>query len=125
ARTGSTLRIENTDPCVHQLFAEDHSELNGREISPGRTRQLEVTAAGAWPLGDEIYEHVSGHLHVVDDLVARATVQPDGTFRFSDVPPGTYTLKVFHLAEVVREVSGVVVAETRELTVDPIQLGAR
>lgn len=121
-RVGATLRIENTDPVAHQLYAEGHAELGPTPTSPGLTRQLVVNEAGSWPLRDRRYAHVTGHLHVLPDLVARAHVQSDGSYRFRNVPAGTYTLKVFHRD---RELLSrqVVVPEDRELVVDPIEIG--
>ena len=124
ARTGSTLQVRNTDPCTHQIFAEGHSELNPTETSPGLTRQAVVNTAGSWPIRDEIYEHVRGHLHVIDDLVARAEVQSDGSYRFGNVPAGTYTLSVYHGDAAVHTQEGVIVEEGHELTIEPFTIGA-
>ena len=120
-RAGATLRIRNRDPMSHQLYAEGHEEFGPTPTSPGLTRQLVVGGAGDWPIRDALYAHVRGHLHVLPDLVARAALQRDGTFIFRDVPPGTYTLKIFHRAELVHEQPDVEVGE-RELTLDPIAL---
>lgn len=120
-RVGATLRIQNTDPVRHQLFAE--GVLNPTPTSPGGARTETLSAAGSWPLGDQLYAHVRGHLHVVPDLVARATVQPDGTFVFRAVPAGSYVLKVFH-GERELHSAPITVPEERELVVDPIAIGA-
>lgn len=122
-RAGGTLRIQNTDPVVHQLFAEGLQELAPTPVPPGGARTQAVANAGSWPLRDQIYPHVRGHLHVLPDLVARAAVQPDGTFLFRGVPAGSYTLKVFH-AERELHSAQVTVPETGELNVDPIAIGA-
>lgn len=123
-RTGATLRILNTDPCSHQLTAAGHTALGPTPTAPGLTRQAVVAEAGSWPITDQVYAHVHGHLHVIDDLIARAVVQSDGAYRFSNVAPGTYTLKVFHGERTIQTREGVVVPEGRELTIEPIQLGA-
>lgn len=120
-RAGATLRIVNSDPVAHQLYAEGLAELAPTPTSPGLTRQNVVSEAGAWPLRDQRYPHVTGHLHVLPDLVARAAVQRDGTYRFRNVPPGTYTLKVFH-RERELHAAQVTVPEDRELVVDPIAI---
>lgn len=122
-RTGATLRIENTDPVTHQLYADGLADFTATPTSPGLVRQQVLTQSGAWPLRDELYAHVTGHLHVLPDLVARATVQRDGTFVFRNVPPGTYTLKILHRDRELHS-ARVVVPEERELVVDPIAIGA-
>ena len=123
ARAETTLQILNTDPCSHQLFAEGHPDFNPTETAPGLTRQTPVGPAGDWPIRDEIYGHVTGHLHALDDLIARAVIAGDGTYRFENVPPGTYTLTVFHGAEVVHTQEGVAVEPGRDLTVAPVGIG--
>jgi hypothetical protein len=82
-----------------------------------------VGGAGDWPVRDALYAHVQGHLHVLPDLVARAALQSDGTYVFRGVPPGTYTLKVFHGDRMIHSQDGVEVTD-RELTLDPIAIGA-
>jgi hypothetical protein len=123
-RADATLRIQNSDPVSHQLFAEGHPEFGATPTSPGLTRQLVAGGPGHWPIRDQLYEHVQGHLHVLPDLVARARVESDGNFHFHNVPAGTYTLKVFRGERELRSQEGVTVAEGRELTLEPIQLGA-
>ncbi len=123
ARVGSEWEIKNTDPVVHQLAAEGLSELGPTPIAPDLPRRQTITQAGHWPLRDEVYGHIRGHLHALPDLVARAVVQPDGSFVFHDVPAGTYTLKVFH-GERELHSAQVTVPEDRELVVDPIAIGA-
>lgn len=123
-RAGATMRIRNSDPVVHQLYAEGHPELTPTPTSPGLTRQLVVAEAGDWPVQDQVYAHVRGHLHVLPDLVARAEVTTDGSYHFRNVAPGVYTLKVFHGDRLLHTQEGIEVAEGRELTLEPIPVGA-
>ena len=120
-RTGTRLEIRNTDTVSHQLFAEGIEGFTDTPTAPGRMRPIDVPSAGHWTIADTLYEHVSGHLHVIDDLIARATVTSDGRYHFQNVAPGTYTLKVYYGADVVHTQPGVVVEE-RELTLDPVPL---
>lgn len=122
-RAGANLSIANNDPVTHQLFAEGFAELGPTPTAPGLARQQRVGEAGSWPLRDQRYPHVTGHLHVLPDLIARAAVQRDGTFLFRGVAPGAYTLKIFH-HERELHTAQVTVPEDRELVVDPIAIGA-
>lgn len=122
ARTGSTIELQNSDPMTHRVFAEGHDEFGEVPIAPGRMRPIQAPAAGNWPIHDRTYEHVRGHLHVIDDLIARAEVTSAGAYHFRNVPAGTYTLKIFHGAEMVHSQEGVVVAE-EELTIEGFRLG--
>jgi len=122
-RAGANLSIANNDPVTHQLFAEGLADFGPTPTAPGLARQQRVAEAGAWPLRDQRYSHVTGHLHVLPDLIARAAVQRDGTFLFRGVAPGAYTLKIFH-RERELHTAQVTVPEDRELVVDPIAIGA-
>ncbi|MFK7985681.1 MAG: carboxypeptidase-like regulatory domain-containing protein [Sandaracinaceae bacterium] len=122
-RSGTAMAIQNTDPCAHQLFAEGHPQLNPTPIAPGLSRELTPTETGAWPLRDELYTHVTGHLHIIDNLVARATVESDGDYRFANVEPGVYTLVIYRGSERIHEQADIEVTE-RELTIPAIPLRA-
>ena len=104
---GTTLRITNTDACAHELYAEGIEGFAPLQTAPGNARTLRLPATGSFTVGDRAHAHVRGHLHVVDNLVARAEIQANGQFRFREVPDGTYTMKVFYGANEVasREVS--------------------
>lgn len=122
ARAGARIELRNADSVSHQVIAEGLEEFGDTPIAPGRMRPIDIATAGSWPLRDRLYEHVHGHLHVIADLIARATIESDGQYHFVNVPPGTYTLKVFLGSEMIHSREGVVVEE-RELTLEPIQLG--
>lgn len=121
-RAGVRLEIVNTDPVTHQLYAEGLEGFGETPIAPGRMRPIDVAEPGSWPIRDRLYEHVRGHLHVIPDLIARATIESNGHYHFTNVSPGTYTLKIFHGSEMVHSQEGVVVEE-RELTIEPVALG--
>ncbi|MEM9188430.1 MAG: carboxypeptidase-like regulatory domain-containing protein [Myxococcota bacterium] len=109
AQQGTTLRIENTDACSHELQSEAIEGFAPLTTAPGNARTVPIPETGSFEVTDRLYGHVQGHLHVVSNLVARATVGADGRFRFADVPPGTYTLKAFYRAHEVA---------SREITVE-------
>jgi hypothetical protein len=117
AQQGTQLRIINTDACAHELFAEGLEGFTPLPTPPGDARTLALPGPGSYPVRDRIYAHVKGHLHVITDLVARAELDGVGGFRFRNVPPGNYTLKVFYGD---REVGSrpVEVDDTRELAIE-------
>lgn len=117
-----TLEILNTDPTPHKLFAEGNDAFGVAETAPGLSRRVEGLAEGAWPVRDELYGHVRGHVHVVTDLVARATINGNGSYTFVNVPPGVYTLKIFRGAEVVHTQENVEVPDRDAFTIEPISL---
>jgi hypothetical protein len=123
-RVGATLRIHNTDPMAHELYAEGLQDFGATPTSPGLVRPQQMPARpGHWTIRDRVYSHVHGTLHVLADLRARATIAADGSYVFRNVQGGTYTLKIFHGEREVHSAEVVVPAD-RELTVPPIAIGA-
>ena len=118
-RIGSTLRVQNEDEIAHELVAEGLDGFGAEATSPRSIRSVNLKTAGNWPLRDRLVSHVRGHLHVLPDLIAVATIA-DNRFTFSDVAPGTYTLKVFHGPKEL--VSQKVEVGPKPLSIDPITL---
>jgi hypothetical protein len=94
-RSGTTLRIRNEDEIGHELVADGLDGFSAEATSPGATRSMHLVKPGHWPIHDRLATHASAHLHVLPDLVASAKVEANGSFSFSDIPAGKYTLKVF------------------------------
>src|SRR5262245_31674752 len=92
-RTNTTVRIKNDDEIGHELFAPGLDGFSPEATSPGATRSVHLTKAGSWPLQDRLAVHANAHLHVLANLVSVARLEPNGSYSFSDVPPGKYTLK--------------------------------
>jgi hypothetical protein len=120
-RSDSTLRIRNDDEIGHELFAEGLDGFSPEATSPGATRSVHLVKAGHWPLRDRLAAHATAHLHVLTNLVASAKIEPNGSFGFTDVAPGKYTLKVFRgpsqLASKEIEITD------KPLALDPLVLG--
>jgi hypothetical protein len=121
-RAGATLLFRNDDEFAHELYADKLAGLAAEATSPRGRRSVNLTAAGSYALRDKAVSHVEGQLHVLPDLIAVAAPDAEGQFSFKQVPPGKYTLKVFHGA---RELAAQPVELTsQELTLDPITLTA-
>jgi hypothetical protein len=110
-RTGATVLIHNDDEIAHELFAQGLAGFSAEATSPRGQRSINLKTSGAWPLLDRLVTHARGHLYVLPDLMAVATVDADGQYSFKDVQPGKYVLKVFH--------------GDKELASQPIELGSR
>lgn len=93
---GTTILFRNEDEVAHELFATGLDAFPAEAISPRGRRSVKLNETGSWALRDRLIPHVEGHLHVLSDLLAVAQVGEDGRFSFGDVPPGSYTLKIFH-----------------------------
>jgi hypothetical protein len=120
-RAGSTLRIRNDDEIGHELFAPGLDGFSAEATSPGGARSVHLAKAGSWPLLDRLASHARAHLHVLSDLVATAKLDPSGSFSFSDVPAGKYTLKVFRGGTELT--SKEIEVTDKPLTLDPLTFG--
>lgn len=119
ARSGTTVRIENRDAFTHELSVDGLPGFTPLESGPGTVRAISVPAGGPWQLGDRIYGHVDGYLHSIRELVACAAVMPNGRFRFDNVPPGPYSLRILHGSEQIA-IRRVTVPAGKTLQVDPL-----
>ena len=124
ARPGTTVRIENRDAFTHELAVNGLPGFTPLESGPGKARAIPVPAGGPWELGDRIYGHVDGHLHSMRELVACATVAPNGKFRFDNVPPGSYSLRILRGPEQVA-MRQVTVPTGKTLKIDPLSMRRR
>ena len=124
ARTGTKVRVENRDAFTHELGVEGLPGFTPLEAGPGKARVISVPAGGPWKLSDGLYGHVDGYLHSLRELVACASVTSTGKFRFDDVPPGPYSLRILRGAEQVA-VRRVTVPSGRSLQVDPLGLSKK
>jgi len=121
ARTGTQVRVENRDAFTHELAVEGLPGFTPLEAGPGKARVIAVPAGGPWELGDRIYGHVDGYLHSMRELVACARVARNGKFRFDDIPPGPYSLRVLRGAKQVA-IRRVTVPAGKILQVDAMAL---
>lgn len=122
-KTGGTLRVENRDVLAHELFAEGLEALAPLSTAPGNARITSIDKPGSWSIRDRLYPHVRGHLHSIADLVACAELDDQGRFRFPEVAPGTYTLKVLRGADTLLS-KEVQIADGRTQSLDPVDLSA-
>lgn len=97
---GSKVQIENQDPVLHTT----HAIFQGQKITAfnvGMPRKGQVAKKKVRRPGVLKIQCDSGHtwmrawIHVFNHPYHTVT-GPDGAFELADVPPGTYTLKVWH-----------------------------
>ena len=93
---GSTVEFPNYDPIYHNAF----SNYNGQVFDvglypPGTTRVVRFRREGIVRVFCNIHPTMSAVIAVLRTPWF-AVSERDGTFRIPDVPPGEYTLKMFH-----------------------------
>jgi hypothetical protein len=105
---GQTVRVRSSDPILHNthpvLVADPEVYVaNVALVMPGQTMDLTRRLAEKLPaagevlvrLGCDVHPWMRGWLVVVDHRYAAVTAG-DGTFAIADVPPGAYTLALWH-----------------------------
>lgn len=121
-RKGTTLRIENRDEIAHELYAAGLNGFSAEATSPRAMRTIHLTQVGDWAIRDNLAPHLRAHLHVLPNLIAVADMQADGSFSLSDVPAGSYTLKVLRGPKELASQAVEVAQDARKLSLDPLAL---
>ncbi len=103
-RSGSKASLVNTDIFSHQLFSPDLKDLEPLATAPGQLRKVTLGNVGVFALRDQLHPNVTGHAHVIADLLKQVPLKPDGSFSF-EMDPGAYTVQVLWGSEVVYEKS--------------------
>ena len=94
---GTDLATKNSDPILHNA----NMEVGGRQMfNFGQPIQNQVIIKRVRKIGlgevtCDSHTHMKGYLLVFDHPY-RAVTGEDGTFTIEDIPPGKYTLNVWH-----------------------------
>jgi plastocyanin len=93
---GSTVNFPNRDPFNHNVFSlSDPNSFDLGLYSRGEAREKRFTRPGLVRVYCNIHPRMSGFV-IVRDNAWFAKPENDGSFTIAGVPPGTYTLKVWH-----------------------------
>lgn len=104
---GSRLRVENAEPVLHDARATDGRGTLRFDIGLpvlGASSELTLDEAGILRVLDDAgHPAMLGWVHVLDHPYFAVT-DAEGRFRIDAIPPGTYSLRVWH--EGVRSTPG-------------------
>jgi plastocyanin len=118
ASVGQTLEIHNTDPFLHDAHAWlGTTSLFNVGILPGHTARQLLADPGLVHINCNVrHTWMHAYVFVADDPYHTVTGS-DGRFVIDDVPPGTYTLRVWQelLGSIDRQVT---VEPGKNITVD-------
>jgi len=92
---GSTVLFPNLDPIFHNIFSLSRTQsFDLGYYAEGRSRSVKFPKPGII----QVYCHVHPDMHaviVVVPAVWSGKPREDGTFSWSDVPPGKYKLQIW------------------------------
>jgi len=97
ASVGQFVVLKNSDPILHTahaFFTKDQPQFNVG-LYPGRVSRKPLVAAGLVTIHCEVHPWMSAYI-VVTEHPYHAISDLYGEYALSDVPPGTYRLKVWH-----------------------------
>ena len=95
---GSTIEFRNEDRIYHDVFSLTRpSDFDAGVRAAGVTYTRKFDRPGPVDLLCNIHATMNAFIYVVDSPFF-AKVQPTGTFRISDVPPGRYEVSAWHEA---------------------------
>jgi plastocyanin len=94
--TNATVEFPNTDPIYHNVFSvSGNNRFDLGLYRSGASKSKTFEEAGLVRVYCNIHPQMVGFVMVVDsDYVA--VTGPDGAFRFDNLPPGSYVVKVWH-----------------------------
>ncbi len=93
---GTTVSFPNTDPFFHNVFSYSRTRRFDLGRYPkGVTKKVTFDKPGIVKVYCEVH-HFMRAVIVVTENPFHAVVKPDGTFHIDGVPPGTYTLVIWH-----------------------------
>ena len=96
-RPNSTITTSSRDPILHTTNAQTEAGRSLFNVAlpvPGITIKKPVAGPGLVRLVCNTHPWMRGYVHVTDDMAA--VTGGDGRFTLTDVPAGTYELRIWH-----------------------------
>ena len=95
-RPGDSVVFRNSDTTRHHVYSFAAAKSFEFVIAPGDSAPpVVLDRAGEIPVGCNIHDHMITHLYV-SDAPWLARTKADGRAVFEGLPPGTYTVEVWH-----------------------------
>ena len=117
---GTTVKFLNSDPTPHNVFSPDNEKYNLGTWPQGETKDHAFTACAKPPCVYtqlcRVHPEMEGYVVVLQNPFFGVTAK-DGRYEIQNVPPGAYTLGVWH-AKGKAQPKPVTVEAAKPLTVD-------
>ena len=95
-QTGTAVDFPNSDQVRHQVYSFSEAKTFQLGLYAGRAHDPVVfNRAGLVTLGCNIHDSMVGYIYVTDSPWYGRT-GADGTLRLHDLPPGEYTVRIWH-----------------------------
>jgi plastocyanin len=96
---GSTVKFLNSDPTPHNVFSPDHEKYNLGTFPQGQSKEYTFNKCTTFPCVYtqlcRIHPEMEGFIVVLPNKYFAVTDR-EGKFEIKDVPPGSYTVGVWH-----------------------------
>ena len=93
---GTTVSFPNNDSVFHNVFAYFNAKKFDLGVYPrGATKKVKFDKKGVVALLCNVHSEMSAYIYVTDTPYY-AVSDKQGQFQIHSVPPGTYTLRVWH-----------------------------
>jgi len=92
---GATVAFPNSDEIRHNVFSPGPPRLDLGTYPQKTTKYYLFDKPGVWTMLCNVHAEMSAYVVVVETPYFART-EKDGRFVLKDVPPGKYTLKVWH-----------------------------
>lgn len=95
ATAGSTIEAKNSDATLHTTHLYGPAEMNISLPLQGVVSSRALEKTGIYSVKCDVHGWMQAYIRV-DDHPYHAVTDARGAFRIEGVPPGTYTLEVWH-----------------------------
>lgn len=99
---GSTVRFLNNDPTAHNVFSPDHEKYNLGTWPQGQSKDHTFATCAKAPCAYvqlcRVHPEMEGYIVVLQNPFFGVT-SADGRYKIENVPPGNYTVAVWHPKE--------------------------
>jgi len=98
-RLGTTVKFLNSDPTAHNVFSPDYEKFNLGTWPQGQTKDHVFDKCAkvpcAYTLRCRVHPEMEGFVVVLQNAFYAVSAR-DGHYAIANVPPGTYSVAVWH-----------------------------